>query len=269
MDPRPSSPRLALAESWIADDPSLRMAQHTGATKTNEWGATKMWMATARVHNLPATTYPLLLHCITAGLVLPFSALFKAVLEHYQVSVLHLDPNSITILAIFAFWCEAFVGISPSIALFRPYYSLHLTDPRESSRCLSFIPVLRRVFVPMSLSQPLTHFRGGWLFVDVRKRSPHFNVPAALPAQGCNWESVPFPSARMEALEERISNLEAMGLTGEMVAAEFLRQRVAPLQHHSAGMWALNSSHALVRLEQASLPSDATTAAMGLMLGAR
>jgi hypothetical protein len=59
--------------------------------------------------------------------------------------------------------------------------------------------------------------------VDVRERSPHYDVPDALPACGRNWESVPFSSAGMEALEERISDLEAMGLTGEMVAAEFLR----------------------------------------------
>jgi hypothetical protein len=56
--------------------------------------------------------------------------------------VLHLHPNSITILEIFAFWCEAFVGISPYIAFFRSYYFLRLTDPRESWGCLSFIPFL-------------------------------------------------------------------------------------------------------------------------------
>ncbi|KAK1677822.1 hypothetical protein QYE76_038670 [Lolium multiflorum] len=253
MAPPPPALRLALAESWIADAPSLRKARHTGATMTNEWGATRMWMATARVSDLPDTAYPLLLHCITAGLV----------------SVLHLHPNSITIHAIFAFWCEAFVGISPSIAFFRSYYSLHLTDPRESSGCLSFIPVPGQVFVLMSLSQPLPHFRGGWLFVDVRERSPHYDVPAALPARGRNWESVPFSSDGMEALEERISDLEALGLTGKMVVAEFLRQHVAPLQHNSAGMGALNSSRASLRLELAWLPPDAVAAAVGLLLGAR
>jgi hypothetical protein len=87
-----------------------------------------MWIATTRVHDHPAIAYPLLLHCITAGLVPPFSAFFTSVLERYQVLVLHLHPNSIMILAIFAFWCEAFVSISPSIAVFRSYYSLHLTD---------------------------------------------------------------------------------------------------------------------------------------------
>jgi hypothetical protein len=66
----------------------------------------------------------------------------------------------------------------------------------------------------MSLSQLLLHFRGGWFFVNVRERSPHYNVPMALPTRGRNWKSVPFSSAGMEALEERISDLEAMSLTG-------------------------------------------------------
>ena len=103
--------------------------------------------------------------------------------------------------------------------------------------------------------------------MDVRERSPHYDVPAALPARGRNWESVPFSSVGMEALEERISDLEAMGLMGEMVAAEFLRQRVAPLQHHSARMWALNSNSASLRLELAMLPPDAIAAAVRLLLG--
>jgi hypothetical protein len=80
-----------------------------------------MWPATSRFIDLPAMAYPLILHCVTAGLVPPFSLFFTAILEHYHISVLHLHPNSVTILAIFAFWCEAFVGIFPSVALFRSF----------------------------------------------------------------------------------------------------------------------------------------------------
>jgi hypothetical protein len=72
----------------------------------------------------------------------------------------------------------------------------------------------------------------------------------------------------MEALEERISDLETMGLTGEMVAAEFLRQWVAPLQHHSTGMWALTSSGASLRLELAVLPPSVVAKVVRLLLGA-
>ena len=64
-----------------------------------------------------------------AGLIPPFSAFFNAVLSHYQIHMMHLDPQSITLLAVFAFVCEAMVGIAPSIALLRHFISLRLTDP--------------------------------------------------------------------------------------------------------------------------------------------
>ena len=56
--------------------------------------------------------------------------------------MLHLDPQSIALLAVFAFVCEAMVGIAPSVALLRYFFSLHLTDPRQCSGCLSFQAVV-------------------------------------------------------------------------------------------------------------------------------
>lgn len=110
----------------------------------------------------------------------------------------------------------------------------------------------------------------GRLALCVREgEEPSLRCPRCTSGARAYWESVPFSSSRMEALEERISDLEAMGLMGEMVVAEFLRQRVAPLQHHSAGMGALNSCRASLRLELAWLPPDAVAAAVGLLLGAR
>ena len=68
-----------------------------------------------------------------AGLLPPFSAFLNAVLEHYQIHMLHLDPQSVTLLAVFAFLCEAMVGIAPSVALLRHFFSLHLADPQQCS----------------------------------------------------------------------------------------------------------------------------------------
>ena len=53
-------------------------------------------------------------------------------LEHYQIHVLHLDPQSMTLLTVFVFMCEAMVVIAPSMALLRHFFSLHLTDPPQS-----------------------------------------------------------------------------------------------------------------------------------------
>ena len=64
---------------------------------------------------MAATEIPIHLHALWAGLIPPFSNFFNVVLSHYQVHALHLDPQSIILLAVFAFVCEAMVGILPSL----------------------------------------------------------------------------------------------------------------------------------------------------------
>ena len=49
------------------------------------------------------TEVPIFIDALWAGLIPPFSAFFNRVLEHYQIHKLHLDPQSVTLLAIFAF----------------------------------------------------------------------------------------------------------------------------------------------------------------------
>jgi hypothetical protein len=53
-----------------------------------------------------------------AGLVSPLSS-FLVLLEHYRPQVQHLSPHSITLVAIFAHFCEMFVRVRPSVRLFR------------------------------------------------------------------------------------------------------------------------------------------------------
>ena len=77
-----------------------------------------------------ATEIPIHLHPLWAGLIPPFSSFFNAVLSHYQINMLHLDPQSLVLLAVFAFVCEAMVGIPPSMALLRHFFLLHPTDAR-------------------------------------------------------------------------------------------------------------------------------------------
>ena len=64
---------------------------------------------------------PVFTHALMAGLVPPFSAFFLEILRHYRVHLLHLHPTLITILATFAYLCEAFLGVEPSVAFFRHF----------------------------------------------------------------------------------------------------------------------------------------------------
>ena len=71
----------------------------------------------------------------------PFSDFFYAILSHYKLHALHLHPNSILLLSIFAFYCEAFVGVRPSVVLLRHFFSLRTHCSNQRSGCVSFTPL--------------------------------------------------------------------------------------------------------------------------------
>jgi hypothetical protein len=54
----------------------------------------------------------------------PFSPFLLAILETYGIQAIHLHPKSITLLAVFAYACEAWIGIKPSVAYFRHLFYL-------------------------------------------------------------------------------------------------------------------------------------------------
>ena len=95
------------------------------ASSFNEWGRMVAWPASRARVDRTATEVPFFIDALWAGLVPPFSTFFNAVLSHYQIHMLHLDPQSVALLAVFAFVCEAMVGIAPSVALLRHFFSLH------------------------------------------------------------------------------------------------------------------------------------------------
>ena len=98
----------------------LDKVRHMAASETNEHGASVLKPA----DNAGGGLYPIFMHTLFAGLVPPFSDFFLAVLERYQIQILHLHPNSILILSIFAYLCEAYIGIPPSVDLFSSFYAL-------------------------------------------------------------------------------------------------------------------------------------------------
>ena len=106
------------------------------AGRHNEHGATALTPARSGRH--ASGLYPFFVHFFFAGLVLPFSQFMEEILACYQICILHLHPNAILTLAIFAYFCEAYLGVMPSVALFESFYALRFTTSGESSGCLSF-----------------------------------------------------------------------------------------------------------------------------------
>lgn len=86
-------------------------------------GANVMWLAL----NPPASCHGetiIFLSFLLSGLLPPFSHFFLAILDDFQIQLLHLTPNSIMMLAIFTHLYEMFVGVLPSVALFHHFFAL-------------------------------------------------------------------------------------------------------------------------------------------------
>lgn len=229
-----------------ANEKALSKVRNLVADRTNEHGATALKPA-AHGKRLRGF-FPIFQHCLAAGLVPPFSPFLEAVLAYYQVQLLHLHPNSVLILAIFAYLCEAYLGLKPTVGLFRCFYALRNTAKNERSGCVSFhiVDGMGGVYIPMSRSEDkaitsvtkkVDDFRQKWFFVGVERPCAFLEVPDEPPVKNSHWGKAAFDGAKNVSLMGRLSFLGEEGLTGQMIVADFVSRRIAPLQAHSVPMW--------------------------------
>ena len=204
-----------------------------------------------------------------AGLVPPFSAFFNAVLSHYQIHMMHLGPQSITLLAVFAFVCEAMVGIPPSVALLRHFFSLCLTDPSQCLGCVSFQAVQETAAsgIDFSLPPSASGFRERWLYVDVGVPSVLLALPTlpAIPNPG--WDHEELTSPQLAFTWHRFERLREIGVTAPKVVKEFLQCRIAPLQRHSRPMWTLTGHQDCMRLQERDLAPETLRKVLKVLTG--
>ena len=104
------APRKSPTEAWYSpalDSPNLPennlalMRLMTVAQSSK--GATVLKAGSDQPEGKGSTFYPLFVSAIIAGLVPPFSEFFLDVLRLYNLQALHLHPNSVLLLAIFAY----------------------------------------------------------------------------------------------------------------------------------------------------------------------
>ena len=115
-----------------------------------EHGSTEDRAGSNEAQRRGGTLQPVFTHALMAGLIL----------RHYRIHLLHLHPASITILSTFAYLCEAFLGVEPSVAFFRLFYSLRLSSP-DITGCISFRlePKVSGDLISMAVTRRLEDFR--------------------------------------------------------------------------------------------------------------
>lgn len=269
--------RKSPADAWYSpaldfpnlSEKNLTLARLMTVAQGSE-GATMLKVGSDQPEGKGSTFYPFFVSAIVAGLVPPFSEFFLTVLRQYNLQALHLHPNSVLLLAIFAYYCEAHVGVKPSMALLRHFFSLRVSGAQVSV-CTSFIAYSSS----NAISKPgkrIKGYRSKWVMMDVGRLHPRLVLPTGQPKSVDAWSRAELVDPRAKAVLKRMnadlrpSNLGATKLTGATLLREFLEHRVAPLQEHSL-MWRLGGADAALRLSSEALTDEDLTAALHSLVG--
>ncbi|KAE8819185.1 hypothetical protein D1007_02939 [Hordeum vulgare] len=162
---------------------------------------------------MAAPAIPLHIHAILAGVLLPFLSFLVAVLSHYQIHALHLDARSFVLLSAFAFLCEAFFGVTPSVAFLRHFFSLELVSKQQCSGCASLKE--DDALAPGDLHAMLLPGAGGfrrqWVLVEAAEVGALFRPlsTSATPNQG--WTRQELSDSLFVSVMTRLEELKRAG----------------------------------------------------------
>jgi hypothetical protein len=93
--------------------------------------ACKVKSGAASLTNMRPRDFVFFVAYALAGLVLSLSS-FLTLLEYYGLQLQRLSPNSIALVVIFVHLCEMYVGVRPSVRLFRRFFMLKAVSPHPS-----------------------------------------------------------------------------------------------------------------------------------------
>jgi Putative gypsy type transposon./Protein of unknown function (DUF390). len=203
----------------------------------------------------PAPDYPgrsiFFLPFAMAGLVPPFSSFFMDVLEFYDLQMAHLTPNAVMTLAIFAHLCEMFIGVRPSLRLFRWFFTVQSVSPPSVVGGCYFQPrgpVLNR-YIPCALRKKWDDWKSDWFYTPLANEA-RLRLPSQPPAPVSSWRAPVDLGDDYDAVLDRLAGLRSQGLTGAMVYGDYLRRRIAPLQRRARSAWEYTGPEDYMRTHQ-------------------
>jgi hypothetical protein len=190
-----------------------------------------------RVPYLNPREIVLFLSFICASLCLPASPFFHHFLRYFDISLNHLTPNRVLHLSVFVYFCETFLGILPSIMLFRYLFRLKL-HPRSNNtsvlgECgIQFCQNKQKEYFDYTLVDSVKDWRTEWFYVE-NMDSPLIVYSDAGPVINDRWEKMPLTTEEVQKIKpflDRIKTLKQQGLTGFGIVASYLRRQVQPLK---------------------------------------
>jgi hypothetical protein len=159
---------------------------------------------------------------------------FRGLLCYYKLELVHLVPNSITVVSTFIHFCEAYLGISPHFLLWRYFFCVKSTGKRSGpvgAMMFSFWSGLKAEWIDNNLPDNTIGLRSEWFYiVDQLPRLPR--CTGHKPVKISEWD-LGLSSRDLEDLKgvlELVSDMKKCGVSGAAVARSFCRRLIQPIK---------------------------------------
>jgi hypothetical protein len=130
------------------------------------------------------------------GFGLPAYDFLRGLLQHYQIELVHLNPNSILQIAVFVHLCEAFLGIPPSFPLFKNYFFLKYQPSTNNRKVIRGVGLQTHPcsgFLDLPMKSSLRGWHKTWFYCENHEPSLPAFVGQLPECQGtCPEEPIPF-----------------------------------------------------------------------------
>ena len=191
--------------------------------------------------------FPLFFYC---GLCPPFSEFFCDIMNTYGFRLLDFTPNAVLTMAVFAHLCENFVGVHPSVALFRHFFIPRVERGEPLAGGIAWISRVgkKEAYLEGELRSKWEEWRAEWCWIVEENPQPFTALRQAPIVRGNDWSNVAPEDERLKIAITRILRLRLAGLTVGAVGADFLRRRIAPLQERGRPAWEFKNSADIMRL---------------------
>ena len=147
---------------------------------------------------------------------------------------MHLHPNSVLLLSIFAYYYEAYLGVMPSVVLLLHFFFLRVSEGHISG-CANFVASGKANSIS-STGKRADNIRSKWVMMDAKRADPRLVLPTVAPSSNRGWPKAELADERASLVlgqmmtDLKPGNVWAAKVTGVMLLREFLTLRVAPLQ---------------------------------------
>jgi hypothetical protein len=159
------------------------------------------------------------------GFNLPMGDFFRGLLYYYNLELVHLVPNSITVVSTFIHFCEVYLGISPHFLLWRYLFCVKSIGKRlgpVGAVIFSLRSGLKVEWMDTDLPDNIARWRSEWFYIvdqlpGLPRRTGHKPVKMNEWDLGLSSRDL----GELKAVLELVNDVKRLGVTRAAVARSF------------------------------------------------